>query len=477
MIANKMDALSIAQIATRSGGTVVNGDAATTVTRISKDTRTLEPGDLYLALHGDNHDGNSFVDAAIKRGAAAAILDANVPVPDGFPVIRVADTLAALQTLASATRDELNLHAIGITGSSGKTSTKEFTAAVLSARYPVTKTLGNLNNHFGLPLTILEANSTHQAAVWEMGMSHPGEIAALAAIAKPDAAIITNVGTAHIEFFPDTARDGIATEKSALAEAIGSEGVVILPTENDYTDFIAERCKARVVRAGLTGGQVVGKITRTNPEGTTFEITAYGETATAHLPVPGEHMVRNALLAIAAGLEHGLSLDDCVEGLATARLTGGRLKQTMIRGIRLIDDSYNANPDSVEAALKTLATFPTTGRRIAVLGKMGELGTYADTGYARAGRAAAAHADVLVTTGPETALLAATARQSGLHQVHETLDTAETTATLRDLAKEGDIILIKGSRAAKMEAIIEAFEKTTASAVPFRPSDLRPSTP
>jgi UDP-N-acetylmuramoyl-tripeptide--D-alanyl-D-alanine ligase len=452
-----MDALSLAQIANWSGGTIVSGDPDTSATRVSKDTRTLEPGDLYLALHGDNHDGNTFVADAIRRGAAAALLDADVPVPPDFPVIRVADTLAALQSLASAYRNELNLHAIGITGSSGKTSTKEFTAAVLSARYPVAKTLGNLNNHFGLPLTILEANSTHQAAVWEMGMNHPGEIATLAEIGRPDAAIITNIGTAHIEFFPETGRDGIAAEKSSLAEAIGPDGVVILPNEDDYTDFIAARCKARVVRAGLTGGQVTGTITKTTPDGTTFQTTAYGETAAAHLPVPGEHMVRNALLAIAAGLEHGLSLEDCIEGLQTARLTGGRLKQTLVRGIRIIDDSYNANPDSVEAALKTLASIPTTGRRIAVLGRMGELGTYAETGYARVGQSAANHADILITTGPETAPLATAARESGLTKVHETKDTAEAATLLRDLAREGDTILIKGSRSAKMEQVLEKF--------------------
>ncbi len=471
-----MNPLTLHEIAALAGGTIVSAGSETLrFTRISKDTRTLEPGDLYLALHGDNHDGNTFVADAIRSGAAAAILDADVPTPDNFPVIRVPDTLAALQTLASAYRDDLNLHAIGITGSSGKTSTKEFTAAVLSARFQVTKTLGNLNNHFGLPLTILEADSTHQAAIWEMGMNHPGEIASLAAIARPDTAIVTNVGTAHIEFFPETARDGIAIEKSALAEAIGPDGAVILPHEDDYTDFIAGRVKARVVRAGLTGGHIVGTITKTSPESTTFAITAYGEAATAQLPVPGEHMVRNALLAIAAGLDHGLSLDECVEGLATARLTGGRLKQSIVRGIRIIDDSYNANPDSVEAALRTLSSIPTAGRRIAVLGKMGELGTYASTGYARAGKAAADHADILVTTGQETALLAATARQAGLTHVHETIDAAETVSLLRDLAAEGDTLLIKGSRAAKMERVLEAFVTATDFA-DSRPAAIRPST-
>ncbi len=451
-----MNPLPLSKIAAWTSATLVSGDGELTVTRVSKDTRTIEPGDLYLALRGENHDGNAFVADAIKRGATAALVDADIAgLPADFPILRVEDTLAALQALASEYRDELNLRALCITGSSGKTSTKEFTAAVLSARYPITKTEGNLNNHFGLPLTILEADDSHQAAVWEIGMSHPGEITPLAAIARPGTAIITNIGTAHIEFFSEQGRDGIAAEKASLAEAISADGAVIIPHEDDYADFIADRTRARVIRAGLTGGQVVGKILTATPEGTKFSIEAYGESATAHVPVPGEHMVRNALLAIAAGLEYGLSLEDCVEGLQTARLTGGRLQQKLIRGIRVIDDSYNANPDSVEAALKTLASFPTTGRRIAVLGRMGELGTYTATGYERAGRAAASHADVLITTGAETALLAATAREAGLTEVHEAVDAAATTELLTDLAREGDVVLIKGSRAAKMEQIIE----------------------
>ncbi len=451
-----MDPLSLSEIAALCGGQL-SGDGTREVTRISKDTRALQPGDLYLALRGGNFDGNAFAAAAAEKGAAAALIDRDITAPTGFPLIRVADSQAALQALAAAWRDRLSLRVVGITGSSGKTSTKEFTAAVLSARFPVNKTQGNLNNHFGLPLTILSASSSDQAAVWEMGMNHPGEIAPLAALARPDAAIITNIGVSHIEFFGN--RDGIAAEKAALLRAVHRDGAVIIPAEDDYADFLADRAKGReIIRCGLGPDALVRAAEiKISAALTTFTVHAFGESATAELPATGEHMVRNALLAIAAGLNFGLSLDECIAGLADARLTGGRLEQKTIRGVRFLDDTYNANPDSVEAALKTLAAVPATGQRIAVLGRMGELGSYALTGYERVGRAAAAAVQTLVAVGPETAPLSAAARSAGLTDLYQTPDAAEAARILRDITHEGDIVLVKGSRSARMEQVLGEF--------------------
>ncbi len=453
-----MDPLPLNQIAEMCGGRLLTAQGELRVSRISKDTRTIEPGDLYIALKGENFDGNDFVDIAASRGAAAAIVDRDVSreLSQTIAILLVDDCLRALQQLASAWRDRLTLRVVAITGSSGKTSTKEFAAAVLSARYRVNKTIGNLNNHFGLPLTILSASSADQAAVWEIGMNHPGETAPLAAIARPGTAIITNVGVAHIEFFKD--RDAIAAEKAALIESIPSSGVVIIPAEDDYADFLAARSRARVIRAGLTGGEIRGTILSTSEAGARFQVEAHGESALAQISVAGEHMVRNALLAIAAGLAFGMSLDECVQGLATARLTGGRFQQKLIRGVRVIDDSYNANPDSVEAALRAIASIAAGARRIAVLGKMGELGAYAETGYRRVGETAARCLDTLITVGPETATLCRSARASGLEDVHETRDTLEAARLLREITRSGDFVLIKGSRAARMEHVIGGFE-------------------
>ncbi len=454
-----MDPLCLEEIAAMAGGRVLSGgDPGLTVSRISKDTRTIESGDLYLALRGENFDGNDFVDQAVARGAAAALVDRDVSreLAQAVPLILVDDALAALQRLASAWRDRLNLRVVAITGSSGKTSTKEFTAAVLSARYRVTKTLGNLNNHFGLPLTILNATTSDQAAVWEIGMNHPGEIAPLAAIARPGTALITNIGVAHIEFFPD--RAGIAAEKSCLAASVPPTGTVILPAEDDYADFLASRARGRVIRTGLLDGEIRGKILGTTESTVRFQVDAYGESLPAHLPVAGEHMVRNALLAIATGLSFGMALEECIQGIATARLTGGRLQQKVIRGVRLLDDTYNANPDSMEAALRTVAAVSAGARRIAVLGRMGELGSYAEMGYERVGATAASCLDTLITVGPEAATLCRTARTHGLEDVHETRDTLEAARLLRSITRSGDLVLIKGSRAARMEQVIGGFE-------------------
>lgn len=453
-----MDPTPLHTIAEFCGGNL-SGDGTALIQRVSKDTRTIRPGDLYLALRGENFDGNEFVADAFTRGAAAAIVDRDpgaTAVPAGKPIIRVEDSLVALQSLASAWRDRLTLRVVAITGSSGKTSTKEFTAAVLGRRLRVTRTEGNLNNHFGLPLTILEASQSDQAAVWEVGMSHPGEIAPLARIARPDAAILTNIGVAHIEFFGH--RDGIANEKADLARAVHADGAIILPAEDDYAAYLRETARdRRILSCGLRDGDVRADSISLDASGASFTIHAFGETAAARIPVTGEHMVRNALLAVAAGLNFGLSLDECAGGLAAARLTGGRLQQKSIGGVRFLDDTYNANPDSVDAALKTLAAIPAAGRRIAVLGRMGELGGHAGAGYRRVGTVAASSVDALVAVGPETAPLCEAARAAGLSEIFTSADTQEAAAILGEIVREGDLVLVKGSRAARMENVLSAF--------------------
>jgi UDP-N-acetylmuramoyl-tripeptide--D-alanyl-D-alanine ligase len=451
-----MDPLPLSTIAEYCDGQL-SGDGSLSISRISKDTRSIEPGDLYLALRGGNFDGNEFVAAAADKGAVAAIVDGDVSASAGIPLIRVADGLGALQKLAAAWRDQLSLRVVGITGSSGKTSTKEFTAAVLAARFQVNKTQGNLNNHFGLPLTILTACLADQAAVWEMGMNHPGEIAPLAALARPDAAIITNIGVGHIEFFEN--RDGIAAEKAELLRAVHNDGSIIIPAEDDYADFLARRSAGRtLVRCGLgENADVRAESITIDTHGTSFIVHVFGESSPARLAVTGEHMVRNALLAIAAGMEFGLSLDECISGLENARLTGARLEQKLIRGVRFLDDTYNANPDSMEAALKTLAALPASGRRIAVLGRMGELGVHANEGYQRVGTTAARTAQTLVAVGPETAPLRDAARSAGLTDLYEAPTPHDAAQLLRDITHEGDIVLVKGSRSARMEQVIGEF--------------------
>jgi len=450
-----MDPISFHQLAAACGGKLVAGDGANTFGTVVKDSRALQSGELYWALHGENFDGHDFVAAAAAGGAAGAVVE-NVPqgLPADFPLVTVPDSLVALQRLASWHRDRIKARVICITGSNGKTSTKDFTASVAATRFNVTKTSGNLNNHIGLPLTILAADTAHDVAVWEIGMNHSGEIAALARIARPDIGIITNIGVAHIEFLGS--REGIAQEKGMLGEALKEGDLLVLPARDEFTPALAARTRARVVLAG-EGALLHAEDVRPACDGLDFELVSGDEKVATHLPVTGEHMVRNALLAVAAGVEIGLSLRECASGLATTQLSKGRLACLNVRGVTVLDDSYNANPDSMDAALHALRGLPGGGRRIAVLGRMGELGSYAEEGYRRVGRTAAESADFLIVVGEETEALADAAEAAGAREVRRTADTREAADALRKMAVPGDAVLIKGSRSARMERVLEDF--------------------
>jgi UDP-N-acetylmuramoyl-tripeptide--D-alanyl-D-alanine ligase len=450
-----MDATALQAIAAACGGVLLCGDGAAVVTNISKDTRTLRGGDLYWALQGESFDGHNFVAAAAESGAAGAVVS-RVPedIPAGFALVKVDDTLAALQRLAAWYRDRLTARVVCLTGSNGKTSTKDFAAAVTATKFAVNKTEGNLNNHIGLPLTILSARKSDEVCVWEIGMNHAGEIEPLARLARPDIGIITNIGVAHIEFLGS--REAIAQEKGMLGEVLTEGAVMVLPEWDEFTPSLAARTKARVVMAGETAGLHAENL-RPSTHGLDFDLVRGKERVAAHLPVTGEHMVRNALLAVSAGLELGLSLRECASGLALTKLSARRLACLDVRGITVLDDSYNANPDSMEAALHALRSLPGGGRRFAVLGRMGELGAYADEGYRRVGRAAAASMDVLIAVGPETDSMAEEAERSGAREVRRADDTSSAARLLRELARPGDAVVIKGSRAARMERVLEDF--------------------
>lgn len=449
-----MDPVKFQTLAQWSCGQLLSGDPEAAVTNVCTDSRSLKPGDLFVALRGENFDAHSFVKQAAAQGASGAIVEETPEgLPPGFAVIRVADTLAALQQISAAYRRTLPLKAVVITGSNGKTSTKDFTAAVLGGKFRVIKTEGNLNNHIGLPITLLRAGAADEIGVFEIGMNHPGEIAPLAKIARPDVGIITNVGVAHIEFMGS--REAIAKEKGALAEAVDADGSVVLDAEDDFTESIATRTQAKILR---TGADVSATNIRPDETGSRFTLHAGGKSAEARLAVPGRHMIRNALLAVAAGLIFGMTLEQCAAGLAGVQLTKGRLEQTWIRGIRVINDSYNASPESMFAALRTLAELPAEGRRIAVLGKMNELGAQSETGHRSVGETAGKERiDCVVSVTPEAALIAESAREHGVREVFETATTAEATALVRRIAKSGDIVLVKGSRSVKMETIVEGL--------------------
>jgi len=453
-----MNPLPLSQIAQFAGGAILTGDGTVLIRKVSTDSRTLKPGDLFVALRGQNFDGHNFVEPAARAGAAGAIVEStwNGKIPKNFALIRTEDSLLAYQELASNYRKSLTLNVVAITGSNGKTSTKDFTAAVLARRFRVTKTEGNFNNHVGLPRTILEATSQDEVAVWEIGMNHPGEIAALAKLAAPDVAIITNIGVAHIEFMGS--REKIAEEKGALAEAVSTQGTVILNADDPFTGSIASRARGKLILAGSTAGNIrAGEISQSGT-GADFTILEGAHRCRAQLPVPGLHMVQNALLAVAAGRAFGLSLEDCAAGLIAAPLTKARLQIKDVGGVQFLDDSYNANPDSMKAALHTLVELDADGKRIAVLGEMRELGEESERGHREVGETAAAlRIDQLIAIGDAATAIADGARHAGLQKTTVVNSTSEAADLLREIAAPGDLILIKGSRASRTEEVIEHF--------------------
>jgi UDP-N-acetylmuramoyl-tripeptide--D-alanyl-D-alanine ligase len=452
-----MKPLSLSTLALMGGATLLSGNPATAALRVSKDTRTIVPGDLYVALKGPNFDGGQFVAEAAAKGAVGALCDGDAPpgLPDHFGILSTPDVLSSLTLMAASWRKQLDLRSVVVTGSSGKTSTKDFTASVLGSSFSVTATEGNLNNHIGLPLSILEAMPEDKVAVWEIGMNHRGEIAPLAGLADPDIGIITGIGTAHIEHLGS--REAIASEKGDLLEKIRPDGWAILPADSDFLEFLRRRTSARVIEAGIHRGDLRATSITTVPGGSRFVIEGDFGHADAFLPVPGRHMVGNAMLAVASGIACGIPLGECAAALASVAPAKGRLTPIPVRGLTLLDDTYNANPDSMTAALEAVASFPCQGRRIAVLGRMGELGNHAAEAYERVGRVSAGYLDMLLCVGTEAAAMAESAARHGLENTLVLTDNQAAAKTLSSLAREGDVILLKGSRSARMEEVIRHF--------------------
>ena len=456
-----MEPSTVAEIAGLASGTLV-GSGSGVVTAVSTDTRSIQAGQLFVALRGERFDAHDFLATAFAQGAAAALVQKVNPALPDFPQIKVPDSLGGLQTLAKNYRAKFQIPIIGITGSNGKTSTKEMVAAVLGERFRVTKTVGNLNNHIGVPISLLRFEREHQVAVLEYGMNHPGEMAGLLGIASPEHAIVTNVGVAHIEFLGT--REGIAREKAILAESIPAEGTVVLNADDDFASWIARRCRAQVVMAGFSKGQVSAADIKHCAGGEEFTVITQKEKLRVHLPVPGEHMVHNALQAIGIGLAFGLSLSECAAGLAKTALPAGRLQVKALGGISIVNDAYNANPDSMIAALRTVANLPASGRRVAALGEMGELGQESLIGHERVGKAVADHGfDVLIAVGERAYPIARSAVAAGLMESRTVKSNAEAADILNTILEPGDLLLLKGSRSAGIDQIIPLLEAARGS--------------
>ena len=449
-----MKPLTARQIAGILGTTVAAGDPDALATGgVSTDTRKLPAGAVFFALRGENFDGDAFAAKALDGGAAVVVAHSwQGDPPPGTAVIVVLDTLLCLQQLACWWRKQLDIPVVAITGSNGKTSTKDFTTAILSGSYRVSSTKGNLNNHIGVPLTVLATTEEHTAAVWEMGMNHSGEIAPLCEIARPKYGVITNIGTAHIEFMGS--REAIAEEKGTLARALPDDGKLFVPANCDFNEYFRQRTHATLIPVGNGRGLVRAEGLRFDGGGSHFDLVIPNSpSAQVSLPVPGRHMVTNALLAAAVGWKLGVPVEEIAARLNGAELTGGRLRRFEHEGVIVIDDTYNANPESMAAAIETLAETPVEdgARRIIVLGRMGELGPHAPAAHLRTGELAALKNLTVVAVGDGSEGIAAGA---GDAPHFPNLDDAASWLVRE--AKAGDAVLFKGSRTATVEKVMHA---------------------
>lgn len=453
-----MNPYPVQTICEATGGELVAGDPSRVVIGgVSTDTRSIPGGALFVALVGERFDAHDFLERAVEAGAAAVMVSR---VPEGFTgggaaVIKVGDTLLGLQRLARWYRDELGLVVIGITGSNGKTTTKDFTASVLSQRFCVAATRGNLNNHIGLPLTILGTTDDDEVCVVEMGMNHSGEIAPLCEIARPHIGIITNIGTAHIEFMGS--KEAIAEEKGALARSLPEVGTLLVPAGCEYVEYFSERTHAATVTVGNGRGMIRAEGIRFDVEGVRFDLVVDGlGTAPVRLSLSGRHMVNNALLAAGAGVSLGLRMEEIVAGLEKATVTGGRLKRFLAGGVTVFDDTYNANPDSMKAAVEALVETPGVSgcTKTVVFGAMAELGKHARVMHLEVGRHAARHAMRVVTVGAGAAEIGEGARETGGVETHHFDEYAEAADWLKGAFRDGDFVLFKGSRSAAIETVM-----------------------
>ena len=451
-----MSSITLAQAAQWCGGKVEPKYAGVTFTGANNDSRKLVPGQLFLALEGVR-DGHDFIPAAFQKGAAA-VLCRHMELDR--PAIIVDDVRLALGQIASHARLALDAQVVAVTGSVGKSTTKEMIACVLEGSYLTSKTPANHNNDIGMPMSILAMPEDAEAVVLEMGMNHFGEISYLTGIGKPDIGVIVNIGTMHIEHLGS--KEGILKAKMEIIDGMSAEGVLLVNGDDPYLRRAPEMSDVPVSFFGTAPDCDVRATDIREGDGhITFTVNAGGELCEIYLPLTGLHYVSDALAAISAGMAMGVALEEIAERLAGFTTMAGRQEIFDVAGYRIIKDCYNAGPESMAAALAVLGK--QEGRKIAVLGDMLELGTCADAEHYRVGRIAAENADIVLSYGKYAPRVAAGAVTGGVDpdKILTFTDREAMTARLKATAAPGDALLFKGSRMMKMELVLEGFLKET----------------
>jgi UDP-N-acetylmuramoyl-tripeptide--D-alanyl-D-alanine ligase len=452
-----MRSLTLQQIAAWCGGSVTKGDENLIVTGVSRSSSEIRPGDLYVALQGQRFDGHSFIAESVRKGATAAL--SMYPCGDGTPIVLVENTLTALGDIAAGYRKTLPARVFGITGSVGKTTTKEMLAQILALRLRTCKTQENYNNNIGLPLTILSAPDDCEALVLEMGMNHFGEMSRLTTIAQPDIVIVGNIGTMHIENLGS--REGILKAKLEILDGLAPDGTAVFNGDEPLLWDLRDRVSSRKLYFGVENEQVDLRATdiSTDENGVSFTVNGFDRSFRVSLPIDGVHNVYNALAAIAAAMEAGASPEQIITALSDFSNTGMRQNTYKKFGYTIIDDSYNAGPESVEAALRVMQDRRCAGKKIAVLGDMLELGNRSSAEHYRIGRIAGGVVDVLLAYGKMAPSVISGAQTGGMSMPKAiAFDSQEELVnTLLYQAKPGDMILFKGSRGMKMELALRMF--------------------
>lgn len=444
-------------IADATNGKLSQCDPATKVSRVCTDSRAAQAGDLFVALKGERFDAHDYLAEVAAKGAAAIVVETGRGV-EGAGVIEVDDTRKALGRIAAAHRAEFDIPVVAVGGSNGKTSTKELVAAVLRELGEIVWSEASFNNDVGVPLTLCRLDDQHQALVQEVGTNHPGEMDPLLEMVRPGIGVITSVGREHLEHFGDL--DGVLQEEGALAEALPADGILIIDGDGPFAGRLAAKTQARVVRAGfakendyqISNVQMTFagmKFSVTGPEGNIEEFQS---------PLVGRHQACNAAFALAVGTQLGLTSGQSRRALANCTPPRGRLQLWEENDVHVIDDSYNANADSMTAAINTFAELPVSGRRIAVLGNMAELGEHTESAHREIGALVAERGiDMLFTVGGLGYCYAGAAREAGMQVISEFDETAEAVVSLQRVLRPGDAVLIKASRSAGLERIAEAL--------------------
>jgi len=460
---------TVETILTVTDGTLYHGSADTVGNGVAVDSREATRGCVFVALRGDRVDGHDYLQAAIDGGARVLIVSRDADDPAvaaavatplrNVAVVRVADGMAAVQALAAYHRSRLTCAVVGVTGSTGKTTTKDFLDAVLRSTLRVVSTQANQNNELGVPLTILRAGADTDVLVVEMGMRGLGQIAELCAIARPTVGLVTNVGVTHIEILGS--QDAVASAKGELVRSLDADGAAFLNGDDAYSAAIAEGSIAPVTYYGLLDTcSVCARNVEVDAESRpSFDLKSGGGTVPVRLPLPGRHNVYNALAAAAVGLHLGVPLERIAGALESAEVSAMRMQLfTSADGVVVINDAYNANPVSMQAAVVTLAEMDSAGRRVAVLGDMAELGSLTELAHFRIGETVARlPIDVLVVVGERASHIAHGARAEGMgaDRIHECATAAQASEVLRTLLRHNDAVLVKASRVMGLETVVE----------------------